>query len=212
MITYNASKLLHKQAGVYSDALLVPIPKIITGIPLSAMSAAEAVNGNVKTAALYGGLNDLVQYAAEGGSYLHGLLGSGDDDKPVEALREMNDNAGKALIPLVGDHRLARRPRLVSKLLGGDSKYLHEILAHVNPINWVGAPVGTLAALIDHGRTIDEQAEEEKDAPWKDWLIPGMATYNIFKRLGVSNRIGDSKKGDDIDRAVMKYVKSNKKQ
>ena len=211
MSTYNANKLLQKKAGIYTDTLAGMASSGATSLPLTIAQADAAARGNYEDATLYGVLNQGIHSAAGTVSGLHGLFGRGDDDNEVAALREMNDNAAKALIPTVTAHRMNRRQRLIGRLLGSKSKYLHESFAHFNPINLIGAPFGALAALINRGRTVDEQAVEEQDKPWKDWLIPGMATYNTLKRLGVANRVGNSEKGDAIDREVMKYVKQKKK-
>lgn len=211
MSTHNAKKLLQKKAGIYTDTLAGVVSHGATGIPLSIAQADAAARGNFEDAMLYGALNQGIHSVADTVSGLHGLFGSGDDNNEVAALRAMNDDAAKALIPTVAAHNMSRRQRLIGRLLGSKSKYLHEQFAHFNPINLVGAPFGALAALINRGRTVDEQAVEEQDKPWKDWLIPGMATYNTLKRLGVANRVGNSEKGDAIDRDVMKYVKQKKK-
>lgn len=41
-----------------------------------------------------------------------------------------------------------------------------------------------IVAAITPTRTAEEQTKADKSDPWKSWLIPGVASYNKWKRLG----------------------------
>ena len=41
-----------------------------------------------------------------------------------------------------------------------------------------------IVAAITPTRTVEEQTKADKSNPWKAWLIPGVASYNKWKRLG----------------------------
>jgi len=57
----------------------------------------------------------------------------------------------------------------------------------LNPLSVLSAyPAGALAALT-RTRTLDEQAKADRET-WKNFLIPGRATYNSWKRLGAGAR------------------------
>ena len=60
----------------------------------------------------------------------------------------------------------------------------------MSPLALIGAPVGALAALFTRTRNTDEQAKADENT-WKNLLIPGLAAYNSWKRVGYSIRNPD---------------------
>lgn len=219
-----AKQYLHKRADAATDILAGTTTNL-------AMMAAPAVAGYklgesvTKDAPpferdmLRGGLAiqglGLGNTAATGANLvggIFGLAGSDDDDRAVDALREISKAKARALLPGVAAHRIQRRARLVAKALkSGKNKYLHENLSMMNPLNILGIAPAAIAAAVTPTRTLEEQLEEESDSPVKDWLIPGVGFYNQLKRLGVSNRLADSKDGDVTDLELQRLLKQQKK-
>lgn len=53
---------------------------------------------------------------------------------------------------------------------------------------WAPSIAAAAAALITRSRTIEEQAEADKEPLWKRYLLPGYGLYSNFKRIGSEDK------------------------
>lgn len=157
-----------------------------------------------------------IPYVGSAVSGIGGAYGSmeGHSHTKEEILDELEGferNKGRAWIPGVGPYRLAARQRLLEKLLENTSdkdrprivtRKTGTMLAVLNPLNWVAAPIAGLAAALTPTRELDEQAKRNNDKSYrlKSFLIPGWNAYNSFKTVGASNKVSEGTYTDkDLD-------------
>lgn len=178
----NTTNGVAKHASAYTDT----IGGIVGGLPFGALAAVPGAAPIAHAASNAVGL---------GGS-IHGLVDRIND--PVTELAELEAKPTTALIPGVAASRLMRRQRLVNKLVAKDPSQNANVAAHrwismINPLNLLASPFAALGAAITDGHTPDERAEvaDDENQVLKTWLIPGYGTYQMYKDLGLSNRVGD---------------------
>lgn len=173
---------MRKIASAYTDTL----GGFVGGLPFGALAA---VPGAAPIA-------HAVSNAVGLGGNIHGLISA--QKQPIAELAELEQDPLKAVIPGVAASRLMRRQRLVHKLLAKDPSSnmwpaLHRTLSVLNPLNLVASPFAGLAAAVTDGHTPEQRAEVANDEgqTLKTWLIPGYGVYQMYKDLGLSNRLGD---------------------
>lgn len=83
-----------------------------------------------------------------------------------------------------------------------------ERLSAFNPVNALGYFPALLAAAITKTRTLKEQAHNNNRSAARDWLIPGVGTYNWYKRMGAMHnspeieQLGIEEKKKDLARRL----------
>ena len=167
------SKFIRKNAGSYAEYGAGMVPGIVLGPPVAAISDVAG--------------------------QLHGALVD-PGDSPMKEFAEMDNSLGYAFVPGVTSSRVIRRQRLLHKLLSlngsDDNIAAHGIAARIlNPLNIVARPFAAVAAGLTPGQSPSERANYVRDPNkiLKTWLIPGYETYNKWKDVGLTNRLGDVK-------------------
>lgn len=184
----------HKRAGVAADVLgSIPATAAATLLSPYDLGLTTNLTGLAGTTGL-----------------VHGAVIGAASDKDIV---EMSKNPAKSLIPGVGASRLLRRLRNVANdtrggegtanLVGEHFGTATSILAAAAlggaatiPLGGIGAiPAGLAAAGISSlggpltallTKTRDKKSQSEHDKDWHlaDWLVPGVAQYNYWKRVG----------------------------
>jgi hypothetical protein len=85
----------------------------------------------------------------------------------------------------------ARHPELAARIMADkQAGFVSELLGNnLNPLNALAAPVSGVAALMTPTRTTERQAQNDSKSHYlRDLLVPGVAPYQAFKRLGYAIR------------------------
>ena len=169
------------------------------------------------------------------GGNLGALIGLCADPAKEDHLNKTMGEVKNLFIPGVGGYRLARRrtgeakklgadkTKAVSELLGGATSgiprnVLAGLASQVHPIAGVGAlalpsVAAAIAALATKTRTEEEQKDYEHSTAQTilNYLLPGMAEYNMFKSIGYMQDQDNKRRALNAELAKLREAEKSKK-